>query len=120
MLTRNRLELLLENFSKLTIGLVGDLFLDRYLMIEPGIEEMSIETDLEAHQIQEVRNYPGALGTIMNNLTALGVRRVLPVTVIGDDGHKLAARFDRACNDVLRWAESRKPDHASSSTSRSV
>jgi len=86
MLTRNRLELLLENFSKLTIGLVGDLFLDRYLMIEPGIEEMSVETDLEAHQIQEVRNYPGALGTVMNNLTALGVHRVLPVTVIGDDG----------------------------------
>jgi len=33
-----------------------------------------------------VRSYPGAAGTVMNNLVALGVGRVVPVTVIGDDG----------------------------------
>ena len=34
---------------------------------------MSIETGLEAYQIEHVRNSPGALGTVMNNLAALGV-----------------------------------------------
>lgn len=87
MLTRDRLDTLLETFPRLTVGLVGDLFLDRYLMIEPGVEEISIETGLEAYQIQTVRNFPGALGTVMNNLTALGVGQMIPVTVIGDDGH---------------------------------
>lgn len=87
MLSRARLEQLLANFPKLTIGLVGDLFLDRYLDIESGIEEMSIETGLEAYQIASVRNYPGALGTVMNNLGALGVGRLVPITVIGNDGH---------------------------------
>ncbi|MBI2478834.1 MAG: carbohydrate kinase, partial [Planctomycetia bacterium] len=77
---------MLSRFPGLTIGLVGDLFLDRYLDIEPGVEEISIETDLEAYQIASVRNSPGALGTVMNNLAALGVGRVVPVTVIGDDG----------------------------------
>jgi rfaE bifunctional protein kinase chain/domain len=86
MLTRPRLESLLSNFPNLTIGLVGDLFLDRYLDIEPGVEEISIETDLEAYQIASVRNSPGALGTVMNNLAALGVGRLVPITVIGDDG----------------------------------
>src|SRR6185436_9408305 len=66
--------------------LVGDLFLDRYLDIAPGICEMSIETGLEAYQIPQVRNSPGAMGTVLNNLAALGVGRLVPATVIGDDG----------------------------------
>lgn len=86
MLSRPRLESLLSHFPALTIGLVGDLFLDRYLDIEPGVEEISIETALEAYQIACVRNSPGALGTVMNNLAALGVGRLVPITVIGDDG----------------------------------
>lgn len=86
MIAKQRLTEILERFAGLTIGLVGDLFLDRYLMLEPGWHELSIETGLEAYQITSVRNSPGALGTVMNNLTALGVGRLVPVTVIGDDG----------------------------------
>jgi len=86
MLSRSRLESLLAHFPKLTIGLVGDLFLDRYLDIEPGVEEWSIETGLESFQVAHVRNYPGALGTVMNNLAALRVGRLVPLAVIGDDG----------------------------------
>ncbi len=81
------LKAMLSSFSGLKIGLVGDLFLDRYLDIEPGVREISIETGLDAYQIQSVRNSPGALGTVMNNLAALGVGQLVPVTVIGDDGH---------------------------------
>ena len=86
MLTRERLESLLQSFSKLKIGLVGDLFLDRYLDLAPGVVEMSIETGLEAYQIPKIRNFPGAMGTVLNNLAALGVGNLVPVTVIGDDG----------------------------------
>jgi len=84
---RARLEELLGRFPDLTIGLVGDLFLDLYLDLVPGAHELSIETNLEAYQVDHVRNQPGALGTVMNNLAALGVGRLVPVTVIGDDGH---------------------------------
>ena len=87
MLSLPRLESILETLPRLTIGLVGDLFLDRYLDIEPGICEMSIETGLEAYQIPQIRNSPGALGTVLNNLAALGVGLLVPITVIGDDGH---------------------------------
>ncbi|HUE75124.1 MAG TPA: PfkB family carbohydrate kinase [Pirellulaceae bacterium] len=86
MITHERLESILGSLPRLTIGLVGDLFLDRYLEIEP-VEELSIETGLEAYQVAKVRNSPGALGTVLNNLAALGVGLLVPVTVIGDDGH---------------------------------
>jgi bifunctional ADP-heptose synthase (sugar kinase/adenylyltransferase) len=81
-----RLESLLAAFPRLKIGLVGDLFLDRYLDIDPELSETSIETGLAAYQVTRVRNSPGALGTVINNLAALGVGRLLPVTVLGDDG----------------------------------
>ncbi len=87
MLSLDRLQSLLDQFPRLTIGLVGDLFLDRYLEIEPGVREMSIETGLEAYQVTRVRNAPGALGTVMNNLAALGVGNLVAASVIGDDGH---------------------------------
>ncbi len=87
MLTEQRLASLLNGYPELTIALVGDLFLDRYLEIEPGVNEHSVETGLEAYQVTRVRNSPGALGTVLNNLAALGVGRLVPVTVIGDDGH---------------------------------
>jgi bifunctional ADP-heptose synthase (sugar kinase/adenylyltransferase) len=86
MISLARLESILSGLSRLTIGLVGDMFLDRYLALDPALAETSIETGLEAYQVTRVRNSPGALGTVMNNLAALGVGRLVPVTILGDDG----------------------------------
>lgn len=86
MIGMDRLDALLAKFSHLRIALVGDLFLDRYLEVTPE-EEHSLETGLHAFQVDAVRNVPGALGTIMNNLAELGVGEIVPVTAIGDDGH---------------------------------
>jgi bifunctional ADP-heptose synthase (sugar kinase/adenylyltransferase) len=86
-LTTERIETVLRTLPRLTIGLVGDLFLDRYLECVPGSHEVSIETGLEAYQIERVRNAAGALGTVLNNLAALGAGLLVPVTAIGDDGH---------------------------------
>ncbi|HEX5103377.1 MAG TPA: PfkB family carbohydrate kinase [Pirellulaceae bacterium] len=87
MTTQERLENVLRSLPRMTIGLVGDLFLDRYLECVPGSYEPSIETGLEAFQIERVRNAAGALGTVMNNLAALGAGLLVPVSAIGDDGH---------------------------------
>ena len=58
MISHARLDQLLDRFSTLTVSVVGDLFLDRYLDIAPGVQEDSVETELEAYQIPSVRNYP--------------------------------------------------------------
>src|SRR5436309_9364279 len=86
MLTDDSLERILERIPALTVGVVGDLFLDRYLEIDPSLTEPSIETGLDAYQVVRVRPSPGAAGTVINNLVALGVARVVPISVIGHDG----------------------------------
>lgn len=86
MLTIALIERILESLPGLTIGLIGDLFLDRYFDIDPALDEPSVETGLTAYQVTGVRSYPGALGTVLNNLVALGVGRIVPVSFVGDDG----------------------------------
>ncbi len=86
MLTTELIEHVLTTIPHKTVGLLGDLFLDRYLDIDPALDEPSVETGLTAYQVTRVRSYPGALGTVINNLAALGVGRIYPIAVIGDDG----------------------------------
>lgn len=85
-MTRDRLLELLQGFEKATIGVIGDFFLDKYLIIDPALAELSLETGLEAFQIVEKRPGPGAAGTVCSNLAALRVGRLLAVGAVGDDG----------------------------------
>src|SRR6516162_4003188 len=66
------LQQILERLPRLTIGVLGDLFLDRYLDIDGALTEPSLETGLDAYQVVRVRPSPGAAGTVINNLVALG------------------------------------------------
>ncbi len=86
-MNRDDLQLVLSRFADLTILVVGDFFLDRYLILAPELSETSLETGLEARQVTEIRNSPGAAGTVTSNLCALGVGHVLALGVIGQDGH---------------------------------
>jgi rfaE bifunctional protein kinase chain/domain len=75
-----------ERYSRLRIAVVGDFFLDRYLHIDPAKNEISIETGLPVYNVVEVRSQPGAAGTILNNLVALGIGEIHAVGFSGDDG----------------------------------
>src|SRR5438045_5548506 len=86
MLTERLIEDVLGRLPYLAVGVVGDLFLDRYLDLDATLTEPSLETGLDAYQVVDVRPSPGAAGTVINNLAALGVNRVCAVSVIGDDG----------------------------------
>ncbi len=84
-MNEKRLDELLARFPHLHVLVVGDFFLDKYLVIDRQLSEVSLETGLEAHQIVQVRCSPGAAGTVASNLRALGVR-VTALGAIGDDG----------------------------------
>src|SRR5438094_8042397 len=118
MLNLRQLEMILERISRFTIGVVGDLFLDRYLDIDAALTKPSLETGLDAYQVVRLRSYPGAAGTIINNLVALGVGRVIPVAVIGDDGEgyelrqALGALPAVDASGVSSAAERRTPTYA--------
>jgi rfaE bifunctional protein kinase chain/domain len=75
-----------RQYRHLTIGVLGDMCLDRYLEIDPVRIEISIETGLPVYNVTRVRSQPGAAGTILNNLLALGVGTIVPIGFCGDDG----------------------------------
>ncbi len=82
----SRTQELLYSFSSLRIAVVGDFCLDRYLEIDAAHREISIETGLPVYKVDRVRSQPGAAGTVLNNLAAMGVGTVVPVGFCGDDG----------------------------------
>ena len=84
-MNEKRLDQLLENFPHVHVLVVGDFFLDKYLVIDRRLSEVSLETGLEAYQVVDIRCSPGAAGTVTSNLRALGVK-VTALGVIGDDG----------------------------------
>lgn len=75
-----------SRFSQLRLAVIGDICLDRYFDIDPARSEISIETGLEVHNIFRVRCQPGAAGTILNNLAALGIGHLHPIGFSGLDG----------------------------------
>ncbi len=75
-----------DQYANLRIAVVGDYSCDRYLEIDPDKKETSIETGLPVHNVTRVRAQPGASGTVLNNLAALGVGELWPVGFCGCDG----------------------------------
>ena len=91
-ITRERFEHLTARYPDLRVAVVGDFFLDRYLEIDPARAELSIETGLPVHNVVDVRSQPGAAGTILDNLVALGVGTIHAVGFAGDDGEGFELR----------------------------
>src|SRR5438309_5588620 len=81
-----RFRVITAKYPQLRLAVAGDFCLDRYLEIDPTRQEISIETGLPVHNVVAVRAQPGAAGTILNNLVALGIGAVHAVGYCGDDG----------------------------------
>jgi len=85
-MTPERFQDLTKKYAHLRIAVVGDFCLDRYLEIDRARSETSLETGLAVHNVVAVRAEPGAAGTVLNNLVALGVGEVIPIGFCGEDG----------------------------------
>ena len=116
-LTSDIVETILAKLPTLKIGVLGDLFLDRYFDLDAALTEPSIETGLDAYQVVRVRSYPGAAGTVVNNLSALGVGAIFPIALIGDDGegHELRQALTAlpgvSLDGVHSWPGRRTPTY---------
>lgn len=98
-----------SRYAGLRVAIVGDFCLDRYFDIDPARAEVSIETKLTVHNIVQVRCQPGAAGTILNNLVALGVGKIFPIGICGDDGEGFELRRSleaRAGTDIAYFIRS--------------
>src|SRR5262249_16270165 len=80
----DRLVRIIEQFSKLSITVLGDLIADEFIYGE--ISRVSREAPVLILRHRERTVVPGGAGNAICNLADLGVT-VLPVGVIGDDEH---------------------------------
>src|SRR5262245_48688499 len=87
-----RFQSITRKYSKLRIAVVGDFCLDRYFEIDPKKSEISLETGLTVHNVTNIRSQPGAAGTILNNLVALGIGNIHVIGFCGDDGEGFELR----------------------------
>jgi rfaE bifunctional protein kinase chain/domain len=77
---------ILDCFRSLSALVVGDICLDRWCRYDPALSEPSRETGIPRTAVIATEVTPGAAGTVVNNLAALGVGRVGVLGVVGDDG----------------------------------
>ncbi len=75
----------LEHTKDVTVAVIGDFCLDKYLYIDPKNDEISVETWLTAYEVDHKAIAAGVGGTITNNLRSLGVKTIC-IGLIGDDG----------------------------------
>ena len=92
MMNPERLRELIARFAACRIAVIGDYFLDKYLDVDPDLDEPSVETGKIANQVVAVRQSPGAAGTVINNLAALGAGELHAAGIIGVDGHGFELR----------------------------
>lgn len=88
----DRLREIVRRFPECRIAVLGDFFLDKYLDTDPELAEVSVESGKTAHQVVGVRRSPGAAGTIVNNLAALGAGELHALGITGDDGEGFELR----------------------------
>jgi len=98
-MNEERLNQLLDRFPTVTVLVIGDFFLDKYLIIDRQLSEVSLETGLEAYQVVAVQTSPGAAGTVTSNLRALDVG-VVALGISGDDGQGYELRQGLAARGV--------------------
>jgi rfaE bifunctional protein kinase chain/domain len=103
----------LDKLCHATIAVLGDFCLDVYWPIDRSASELSVETGLPTEPVHGQRYSPGGAGNVVINLLALGVRRIFPLGVLGDDpfGRELSRLLQRPEIDVRglivqsgRWA----------------
>ena len=91
-MTPERFHSITSRYPSLKIAIIGDFCLDRYLEIDPRKQEDSLETGLPVRNVVHTRSQPGAAGTILNNLVALGIGDLYVVGFAGVDGEGFELR----------------------------
>lgn len=89
-----RLESICSRFQDVRVAVIGDYFLDKYFVVDSELAEPSLETGRVSHQVVEVRHSPGAAGTVVNNLAALGAGSISCIGFTGEDGEGWELRRD--------------------------
>lgn len=88
----NRIELnpaelncILGGLKNVRICVLGDVCLDMYWYADMKRSRISRETPHYPLPIVEEHYFPGGCGNVINNVYALGVKKLVPISVVGND-----------------------------------
>jgi len=84
-ITEQKVEAILRAIQEVSVSTVGDLCLDYYLFADMKRSILSRETPHYPLPVVREAASPGGGGNVIQNIKALGVKSVLPVSVIGKD-----------------------------------
>ena len=76
---------ILNNIKNVTVGMIGDICLDAYWHADMKLSVLSNETPHYPLPVVKETYSLGGGGNVVSNLAAVGVKRVIPVSVLGDD-----------------------------------
>ncbi len=76
---------LVEKIKSVKIAVLGDFCLDAYFFIDHSMSEVSVETGLPTHPVQDQSYSLGGAGNLANNIISLGVNEVRAFGVVGND-----------------------------------
>ncbi|MCK5573628.1 MAG: carbohydrate kinase, partial [Bacteroidetes bacterium] len=93
---RNGLKDLLEQICNVHVGVIGDFCLDAYFTLDASTSEISVETGLPTRPVRRQRYSLGGAANGVNNLWAMGVKKISAFGVIGPDP------FGKEMTDILR------------------
>ena len=84
-LKKEKLQEILDRAGDVCVCTVGDICLDLYLYADMKKSQLSRETPHYPLPIVKEKALPGGGGNVVNNFAALGVKKLLPVSLIGND-----------------------------------
>lgn len=85
LLSRERLQVILDAMPGARVGVIGDFCLDVYWVLDMAASEVSVETGKMTRPVREQRYSLGGAGNVVANLCALGVGQVRAFAALGDD-----------------------------------
>ena len=87
---------IVQRFSTIDVGVIGDFALDLYFALQTETGERSLETSKEVYWGSRPRASLGAAGNVVQNLMALGVSNCRVVGCVGNDlfGREMRGLFN--------------------------
>lgn len=84
-LTEEKVSEISKAIKNITVCTIGDVCLDLYLFADMKLSLLSRETPHYPLPVVKEVCSPGGGGNVINNIAALGVKKIIPVSLIGND-----------------------------------
>lgn len=81
-----------SNLSNMSVAIIGDYFLDKFVYIDTSRTSKSLYVNDPVYHVTDVKKCAGAAGTVAKNLSNLGIGHIYAIGFVGNDGNGIDLR----------------------------